>query len=147
MEVKKVNILGMDFKVTSKLAKGDVKEIADQVMGYCHKEDSRIWINPKYSKEHYWRTLFHEMGHATMYRNGINFSGMIPYELEEILVETFASVFYEFNRDYIKKVLKLEDNLLRDTLLSFCEREDKAGEIAELVLRDKSRDSNRLPIR
>jgi len=119
MEVKSVQILGQKYKVTIKTPKGVDKDLLDQLYGYIDKEKEYIWINEKLNNEHFYRTLFHEMGHGVFYRNGINFSGMIPSELEEIIVETFASMQYEFMRDYLKGLLKYEDNILRGKISAF----------------------------
>jgi len=118
MELKSVNILGQKYKITTKNPKGLSKEIIDNYYGWIDKEKGSIWIKDTLTNEHKFRTLFHEMGHGVFYRNGINFSGLIPAELEEIIVETFASVMYEFMTDYIKGALKHEDHILRGKLQS-----------------------------
>ena len=119
MEVKSVQILGQKYKITTKNPKGMTDDMAENYYGWIEKEKGSIWIKGNLSLEHKYRTLMHEMGHGVFYRNGINFSGMIPAELEEIIVETFASMQYEFMRDFIKGVLKHEDNILRGKLLAF----------------------------
>ena len=119
MEVKSVQILGQKYKITTKNPKGMTDDMAENYYGWIEKEKGSIWIKENLSLEHKYRTLMHEMGHGVFYRNGINFSGMIPAELEEIIVETFASMQYEFMRDFIKGVLKHEDNILRGKLLAF----------------------------
>ncbi len=106
MDVKSVTVLGQKYKITNKIPK-DLDEItADMLFGRCDREKGIIFIHEKLDVEHKYRTLFHEMGHAAMYRNGVAFSGAIPLELEEILVETFASMQYEFLRDFLKKASK-----------------------------------------
>jgi hypothetical protein len=124
MDVKSATILGQKFKVTTKLPKDTPPEMMEGVYGTCDRITHTIWINERLSLEHKMRTLFHEMGHAVMYRNGVAFSGSIPIELEEILVETFASMQYEFMRDYLKGMLKYEDNILRGKLLSLVRGKD-----------------------
>jgi len=119
MEVKSVNVLGQKYKVTTRPAKEMPAEMVEALEGNCDRYASRIWINQRSTVEQYYRNLFHEIGHAAMYRNGVAFSGMVPHELEEILVETFASANYEFMRDWIKGMLKHEDNILRGKLLAF----------------------------
>ena len=106
MEVKSVNILGQKYKVTHKAPKDLTPEQSEGYFGICNREDGSIWISERLNIEHKYRTLFHEMGHAVMYRNGVSFSGAIPIELEEILVETFSSMQYEFLRDFLKKASK-----------------------------------------
>jgi len=119
MEVKSASILGQRYKITTKTPKDLTPEMVEGLYGHCNRENNTIWINDKLSLEQKYRTLFHEMGHSVMYRNGVAFSGAIPMELEEILVETFASMQYEFMRDFIKRMLKHEDNILRRELSSF----------------------------
>ena len=118
MNIKKVDILGQKFKVTHK-NKGVSQEMVDTHYGTCNREEHTIWINEKLSTEHKYRTLFHEMGHATFYRSGVSFSGAIPMELEEILVEVFSSQQYEFMRDFIKELLKYEPTYIRQQLQDF----------------------------
>tara|TARA_R110000868_G_C10972634_1_gene770615 strand:+ start:6580 stop:6984 length:405 start_codon:yes stop_codon:yes gene_type:complete len=127
MDVKSVNILGQKYKITTKSPKEIPPELLDQYYGWIDKENSSIWVKDSLNNEHKYRTLMHEMGHGVFYRNGINFSGLIPAELEEIIVETFSSMQYEFMRDFIKGVLKYEDNILRGKLLAFCSKKGGAG--------------------
>lgn len=133
MEVKSATILGQKYKVTTKTPKDLDPETAATLYGCCILDKNLIWINDKLNLEHKYRTLFHEMGHAVMYRNGVSFSGAIPMELEEILVETFASMQYEFMRDFLKGMLKHEDHILRREILAFVRGKRKSGEDAELV--------------
>lgn len=120
--IKKITVLGKDYKIVKKLPKKLSEKVTQEELntyyGLCFMEEGLIWIHPKLTNEHFYRTLFHETGHATMYRNGVRFSGMIPMELEEILVETFASKEYETMKALIKEVLKHEDSELRDRLQS-----------------------------
>lgn len=103
---RSVEVLGKKYKITKKFpkekGKEDInKELQREFMGLFISDKDLIWINPKQSEEDQWRTLFHELGHATMFRNGVRFSGEVPDGLEEIIVETFASVFFEcFNKLY-----------------------------------------------
>ena len=106
MEVKSVNILGQKYKLTFKAPKDLTPEQAEGYFGVCYRDKSLIWISQKLDIEHRYRTLFHEMGHGVMYRSGVSFSGAIPLELEEIIVETFSSMQYEFLRDFLKKASK-----------------------------------------
>lgn len=116
--IKKVDVLGQKYKIIMS-NKGITKDILDTCHGYCMRDEGLIWINPKLNLEHSYRTLFHEMGHAVMYRNGVAFSGSIPMELEEILVETFSSMQYEFLIHFLKGMLNYEDDILRREILSF----------------------------
>lgn len=106
---KKLNVLGKDYKITNKVPV-DIPLAELDFMGLCMDDRGEIYINKEYKHgEKYWATLFHELGHATMYRNGIRNSGLIPIELEEIIVETMASVQYETTKQILKKVVKLGD--------------------------------------
>ena len=125
MDIKKVNILGQIYKVTTKTPKGMPEDMADNFYGHCERDKSLIWINNKLDNEHKYRTLFHEMGHATFYRSGVSFSGAIPMELEEIIVEVFASQQYEFMQDLIKGLLKYEPTEIKDRLLAIISRDGK----------------------
>lgn len=94
--VKSIKILGMKYKITNKMP--DVlKTIPDGnvIYGYIDHITKTIWINTEYSNEEQWRAFWHEVLHGAMRRNGVAFSGLIEQGLEEILVETFASVIYE----------------------------------------------------
>lgn len=119
MDVKSVNILGQKYKVSTKNPKGMPPEMVDAHYGHCDREASFIWINGKLNLEHKYRTLFHEMGHATFYRSGVSFSGAIPMELEEIIVEGFANQQYEFMRDYFKGLVRYEPTEIKKRLLAF----------------------------
>lgn len=112
MEVKSVNILGQRYSVSTKAPRDLSPEQQEMYFGQCDREKGKIWLQSKLNTEHKYRTLFHEMGHACFYRSGVSFSGMIPIEMEEIIVETFASMQYEFLRDFLKKAAK--GNLVED---------------------------------
>ena len=125
MDIKKVNVLGQRYRVTTKNPKGMPSEMLESHYGICDRESNSIWINEKLNTEHKYRTLFHEMGHATFYRSGISFSGAIPMELEEIIVEVFASQQYEFMEEFIKGLLKHEPSEIKDRLLAFISGDGK----------------------
>ena len=126
MDIKKVDILGQRYKVSTKTPKGLTPEMVEAHYGHCDREASVIWINGKLNAEHKYRTLFHEMGHATFYRSGVSFSGAVPHELEEILVEVFASQQYEFMREYVKGLLKYEPTEIKKRLLAFISEDGRA---------------------
>lgn len=102
---RSVNVLGQKYKITHKhpkkyrsefFSKEQLKEWEFGVDGRFFADTRTIWVSPHLSNEDQWRTLFHEIGHAVLIRNGVAYSGSIPSALEEILVETNASVFFEF---------------------------------------------------
>ena len=108
--VKSVNILGQKIKVTTKTPRELDQDTARLYYGHFDREKALIWINKDIkTNEVKFRTLFHEMGHVAFQRSGVSFSGAIPMELEEILVEVNANVFYEFMADLIKDCLKEND--------------------------------------
>lgn len=125
MDLKHINILGQKYRVTTKTPKGMPAELLENHYGICDRESNSIWINEKLNSEHKYRTLFHEMGHATFYRSGISFSGAIPMELEEIIVEVFASQQYEFLRDLIKGLVKHEPTEIKERLLAIISGDGK----------------------
>lgn len=107
--LKKVNILGKDYKITRKLPIEAIKQgfSDDSFMGLCMDAESTLYINKAYKGgEDYWATLFHEINHGVFYRNGVRNSGLIAIETEEIIVETMASVQYETTKAILKQILK-----------------------------------------
>lgn len=122
MEVKRVDVLGRKYKISSKPPKKH-PHLPMEYMGLCMDDIAQIYLNPNLREgEEYWTTLFHEIGHAIMYRNGVRFSGAIPLELEEIIVETMASGYYSLMKQMFKEMMKDDDgtsDLYRDKILSF----------------------------
>lgn len=107
--LKKVNILGKDYKITKELPKEAISQgfTEDSFMGLCMDDKSELYVNKAYPEgEKYWATLFHEINHGVFYRNGIRNSGLISMETEEIIVETMASVQYETTKAILKEILK-----------------------------------------
>jgi Zn-dependent peptidase ImmA (M78 family) len=96
---KSVNILGRKSKISTKFKKGTSQELksimARDYDGLFHGSSGEIWINPRQDLECQWRTLFHEIGHGVMYRNGLRFSDLVDERVEEVIVETFANVYFE----------------------------------------------------
>lgn len=119
MNIKSVMVLGQKVKVTTRTPKELVESGTSLMyMGHYDGEANLIWINKDIGdNESKMRTLFHEIGHVTMQRSGVTFSGAVSRELEEILVETNANVFYEFMSKIIKDALKEKDiAILKDKL-------------------------------
>jgi len=119
--VKKVDILGEKYKVTSRLPSKYRKEVDPSLYsGLCFREDNLIWISPKLEGKNYIKTLIHEMGHGLLMSNAITYTGTISPELEEILVETNSSMVFTFMQQMIKDYLKEEDDtVLRSRLSKF----------------------------
>ena len=110
MDIKKVNVLGANYKIVSKISKKEVDpEYLKALDGMCNCKAKKIWINPELSGGEKIRTILHEIGHATMDRNGIHYTDLIDANLEEIIVETMATSSYDFWTDRIKEILKLNE--------------------------------------
>jgi hypothetical protein len=121
--LKSVDIFGKKYKISSNYKKLkipseqiDPSEDGFLLYGYCLREEGLIFINPNLSEGQKYRTLLHEMGHGLMYRNGILFTGQIPPELEEQLVENFSNMHFEFMQQWIAQLLKLDDTIIREYL-------------------------------
>jgi len=71
------------------------KELIEQDIE-CHGlfKDNKIYIAKHKDKEIMFHTLLHEMGHALFHRISINQAG-IPHELQEIIVDTYATMLLE----------------------------------------------------
>ncbi len=54
-----------------------------------------IYINPEQGLEQQWRTLYHELGHALMYRIGLPYNNEFTDGLHEQIVEGYANFIYE----------------------------------------------------
>lgn len=106
MELKRVDVLGKKYRVTRKFPSelSDYRE--EDLMGQCFDAKQVLFVNKEMSGEHYWTTLFHEIGHAVMYRNGLRFCGVFPSHLEEIVVETFSAVNYELTKKILAEIEK-----------------------------------------
>lgn len=105
--LKKINVLGKDYKILKNIPKKWELEINEaEFMGLCFDMKASIFVNPELTGEDYWTTLFHEVGHAVMYRSGVRNSGAITKEVEEIIVETMANVNYVL----FKEILKAKEN-------------------------------------
>lgn len=126
-KLKRVDILGKTYKVGEKLPKSEkFAMIPNEYMGLCMDDVAHIYLNSELREgEEYWTTLFHEFGHGVMYRNGLRFSGAIPMEIEEIIVETMANAYYGLFKTMLKDLTKDGNySVLRDKVRSFC-RETK----------------------
>lgn len=122
VRVKKVNILGEEYKIVRKLGKKYSESIpVDDYYGLCLREEKLIFINPKLKGKEYYRTLLHEMGHALQEANGMVYTCVLDQNLEEMLVETNAKMAHRYTVDLIKHFLKEKDgNILRSKLEEFC---------------------------
>jgi hypothetical protein len=119
MKFKKINVMGQEYKITTKVPNDIPLELLQHYYGRCDREKMEIWIKDSLSNEQKYRTLFHELGHAVFARSGVLYSGAVNHELEEILVEVFGNHQYEFMRDYIKGLLKLKPEQIVSELKKF----------------------------
>jgi hypothetical protein len=85
---RKLNVFGQTWKVK-------VTSVDIQYAGYCDRSSHTIVISDKQSKEELWHTLIHEILHASVSRVSINQT--LSPELEEVIVDTFATVLMENN--------------------------------------------------
>lgn len=116
MTLKSINILGKRYKIKKLTSNFD-----ENYLGVCQDDIATIYLNTKLREgEEYWTTLFHEVGHGVMYRNGIRFSGAIPLELEEIIVETMSQAYYVMFKAILKDIKNGKDNIFSDEVDSFC---------------------------
>jgi hypothetical protein len=105
MALKNINILGKKYKV--KTFTSNNSEDNSKYFGLCQDDIATIYLaNDLREGEEFWTTLFHEIGHASMYRNGMRFTGALPPEMEEIIVETFSQVQYSFTKHILKEMVK-----------------------------------------
>lgn len=73
-----------------------------RVMGRFDSSEKKIFIREKLSERDFFHTLIHEIGHGLFYRN--SFYQSIPSELEEVIVDSFATIMVEnFNFTLPKK--------------------------------------------
>lgn len=87
---RKVEVLGM--KVRVKLE--DMKK--DHVLGNYKHLERVIRIEKSLPLDEKWQVLFHEMGHALFIRGGAAFTQHISEEFEELIVEQYAQLMWDF---------------------------------------------------
>ncbi len=58
--------------------------------------EKHIFINPELNEENQLRTLYHEMGHALMYRASIPCMEKFDIDLHELIVDVYSTFIYEF---------------------------------------------------
>lgn len=88
---KSVEILGLSIPV--KFGTPLVDESGNVLFGYYDADKREIMLNSEQTPESLIRTFLHEMGHAFLDRIGIRVA--LTAEMQEILVEGFANVWYE----------------------------------------------------
>ena len=74
------------------------REDVENSSGVYFPHRDLIWLNKSYDLAYQWRTLYHEIVHVVMTRNGLRYSGTIDPKIEEIIAETCGMVFFELNQ-------------------------------------------------
>jgi Zn-dependent peptidase ImmA (M78 family) len=91
-------VFGQKIKITNKLPMAYAKMYDEQnynLWGLYLPHETTVYVNPKQSMEMQWRTLYHELGHALMYRIGLPYSEEFGAGLHEQIVETYANFIFE----------------------------------------------------
>lgn len=91
---KKIQIVTKTDKLTAE-QKFFVDTHFESLYGLYMDDHAMIWINPKNSLEIQWRTLYHELGHALMYRVSLPYGGEFPQNVHEVVVESYGNFIYE----------------------------------------------------
>ena len=94
-----ITVFGADIKITESLNLyyGEIK--VDGLFNLLNKE---ILIEKALPKEEKLQTFIHELGHALLWRVGMGQAG-ISVEIEELIVENFATMITEMFNLTIKK--------------------------------------------
>ena len=93
---KSFTVFGQKVTITNKLdPKYSLQMKNYDLWGLYIPHETKIYVNPKQSLENQWRTLYHELGHALMYRIGLPYSDEFGDGLHEQIVETYANFIYE----------------------------------------------------
>ncbi len=85
--LKTVSVFGKKIKVKYALCE-------DGFAGFYVPDEHVIVLDPRSDKEARLHTLLHEMGHALFHRAGL-MQSKLPLELEEVIVEQFATMLLE----------------------------------------------------
>lgn len=96
---KKINIKGMDYKLSYKAMKNN--------SGECDREKKEIILNPEMSGIYKSSTFCHEFIHAVLYEVGL--SDIIDIKIEELIAENCGTAMAKFINDKLK--IKLEELL------------------------------------
>lgn len=93
---KTFTVFGQKVKITHNLPeKYKASYQGYNLHGLYIPSEYLIYINPSQSQEQQWRTLYHECGHALMYRIGLPYSDEFGEGLHEQIVECYANFIYE----------------------------------------------------
>lgn len=85
----KVHVFGQSFRVCK------VKNLAREqgIVGFCDREEAVIGLDAELVGDEYWKAFLHEVLHAVVGRASL--IQAIPKELEEVLVDQFATTIVE----------------------------------------------------
>lgn len=96
---KQFDLLGRTWKVlpmTAAREKAVIKENKydkeDELLGFCSKDESRIYLKPGQSVESTMHTFLHELGHAIIHLMGWEFTE----EDEERFVDLLGGMLHQF---------------------------------------------------
>jgi Zn-dependent peptidase ImmA (M78 family) len=110
MDIKTAKVLGAKYKIVTKIPKKEIDpEYLKGLDGLCNCKAKKIWINPELKGGEKVRTILHEIGHATLERNGMHYTDLLDPNTEEIIVETMATSGYDFWADRLKELLKIDE--------------------------------------
>ena len=82
------------LKIFGDIYKVSVLKLEEGIAGLCSPQTKQILIATNQSKEDAIHTLIHEVGHSVCARTGVR-QANFPIDLEEILVENFATAICE----------------------------------------------------
>lgn len=91
-------VFGQKVTITTKLPIDYAKRYMEsgyQLWGLYIPQECKVYVNPNQSLENQWKTLYHELGHALMFRIGLPYSDDFDDGLHEQIVETYANFMYE----------------------------------------------------
>ena len=107
---KSYDVFGLKIKVTDKFdynwVNGSEPFSIDQLQGLYIPQERTIWINPRLNMEEKWRTFYHEVGHALMFRMALPYGDELSNGLHEMIVEGYGNFMYEKFHCEIEKLKK-----------------------------------------
>ena len=97
-KIAQFQILGQRWKIYK------TDQLSSDIDGLCIYESKELLICSALPKEDFRITLLHEIGHAICYAFGLHLT-RLPWQLEEILVESFAKAIAT-NFATLSKIMK-----------------------------------------
>lgn len=100
---KSFNVFGRKVKITQKLPEKYAAKYAGwDLYGLFMYEDFTIYVDPSRSLDQQWQTLYHELGHALIYRTGLALDEGFDDGKHEMLVEMYANFIFDTFKDNFK---------------------------------------------